>query len=906
MRICAGVRVGLAISCFLLVSRADSRVLSYSPVTQKFAYPAIQFRAAPDFVLIEADPVPPPLYVHHDRLVVHSADPRIDPRVVLGDDSPRSLWFAAAWEDSAGTLRLLVLATSNPGHGIPDPGARFLYSPDGGAHWIETSLPSAGLPVFFGETDFGGPVVRGFRQIVRLGNGENPFIVSIPGMAAAPAVYAIAADGSTRKIFDGSANLLGTSSDGALLLIEPLSDAATLPVLVRDMRSGETSFVANVPRRSVLEGWITPDRGVYLLDLTLGSSSLSLFSPLTSGVVYSALPVTKAGEFFAIPTADFRGAWILQRGRGIPTTLSRHTPESGLVTQWNDASKPPVEALHAAASGTRLLLQVERDHQGSGQLLLARKDPALAIWNVGDAPPPEYHELFLAQGSLAGFVHLDVDAAASGDGFVYCSGSPLLTGYGVAPSGGAGGGGDIAGEFGTVRSSFKQRLIVPVAARISGKNGSVWRTDLLIRNPSSQGTVVTLNFSSADEYRTRRVSLARGEVVRIDDVVGSLGIDSGTGALFLDSDGDDGIEAVGYLYTTTANGRFGTQAPAMDANTASGTRFPGTFAAASPASGSRSNIVSTNAIGRSSSGELVLPAGVRFPFTAPPSGQAVLPLEGGPSPAVVETLSGQLTSAALTVDDTTNDPTLFLPDLVPTSQGRALPAVIHGNGSGGAAWLTDLYLFNPSDTSSTIALTAIPWAQPAVGFVQYLQLGPGETRIIPDGLRTLFALDGIASLICQSARTRVTARIRTPAPGGGTMGLAMPPLNSFQIAAPGEALEILVPLGSSRRINLAFTDLGGLDPQPPVERGRPPEPPPRSVTVTVDDGTGPFSPFTVEVPQGGGIQVTDFLAAHPVRADAAGVLIRVSPSAGHIAAFVTRVEPGTNDPAYFPAILAAR
>ena len=894
----------------LLPTCAPARVLSYSPVTQKFAYPALQFRAAPHFILIEQEPILFPQFLHRDRLVIHSPDPGIDPRVVLGDDSPRSLLSAAAWEDAAGTLRLLVLATSNPPSGIADPGARFLYSADAGAHWTETTIPAAALPAFLGDTDLGGPVVRGFHQAVRLGNREVPFIVSTPDIAVPGGVYAVRADGSARLIVNGRAKLLGTSVDGSLLLAQPLTGAAPAPIVIVDVASGERTLVGSAPATSLLEGWITPEGGVYLLDLAAGASSLAFISATGSSVAAAAAPATKPGEFFAVPTVDYEGAWIVQRGRGLPTTLSLHTPGSGLVTQWQDAASPPVVALHAAASGRRVLIQVDRNHPASVRRLLeTRVDPGIAVWMVGTGPPPPsaYHELFLTQGSLAGFVHLDVDETAAGGFFAYCSGTPVPQGSGVAPSGGAGGGGDIAQEFGTVRSSLRQRLVLPGAARIEGRNGSLWRTDLLVRNPSSRATAVSVRFTpAADAGRVSAVTLSPGEIRRIDDVIAWLGIERGTGALFLGSDGEDGIEAAGYLYNQTPAGRFGTHLPAVDQTTAAGARFPVTFAAASTGTGARSNLVSANPIDRPSSGDLVFGFGVRAPFSIEPSGQAVLPMSDASAAATVESSSGQLLSAILAVDDKTNDPTLYSPDLLPAAQGRVVPVILHGDGLDGTSWRTDLFFFNPAPTPSRVSLSAVPWSDPAAHVDRYLEMGPGESRRVEDALQSLFGMSGTATLLCESDETRITSRVWSPASGGGTIGLAMPPLNSFQIAAAGEALEILVPLGSSRRINLALVDVGGPDAQPPIARGRPAVPPPRRVVVALDDGSGPFLPFTVEVPQGGGIQVNDLLTDHPLRPDAGGVLIRLSPSAGLIGAFAVRVESGTHDPASFPAILAAQ
>src|SRR5207253_9019538 len=90
---------------------------------------------------------------------------------------------------------------------------------------------------------------------------------------------------------------------------------------------------------------------------------------------------TDASSFFAVPSADFSGAWMIQRNTGKPTTLSRYTRDHGVEKQWEDISGPQVEALIAGESGSTVLIQVHRDRPVADQRLF--KDPALAVWHVG-------------------------------------------------------------------------------------------------------------------------------------------------------------------------------------------------------------------------------------------------------------------------------------------------------------------------------------------------------------------------------------------------------------------------------------------------------------------------------------------------------------------------------------------
>jgi hypothetical protein len=70
-------------------------------------------------------------------------------------------------------------------------------------------------------------------------------------------------------------------------------------------------------------------------------------------------PINPSWLLFAVPTADYSGAWIIKRGGNRPTfdgirsaTLGPGPPPFGVSTAWTDVSAPEVEAIHPAQSGT--------------------------------------------------------------------------------------------------------------------------------------------------------------------------------------------------------------------------------------------------------------------------------------------------------------------------------------------------------------------------------------------------------------------------------------------------------------------------------------------------------------------------------------------------------------------------
>ncbi len=723
------------------------------------------------------------------------------------------------------------------------------------------------------------------------------------------------------------ARLIGSDREGKQFLVRGkfLDPASSTPDAVRivDVDRGPIKIFPFSDPSYTVEGWITPEGSVYLEDIGASlwihrdgvlkriAEASREYAPVPP---YSYLPVL---TLFAVPTSDFSGAWVVRREPGSPTILLRHAPGSALVEQWRDASAPEVEALHAGASGNRLLVQVHVERPQTDQRIF--RDPALAVWTVGQPAPQRYDELFLIEGYQKGFVHLDVEAVAAGEPFVFDS-SAVLT-YAVAPSAGGGGGGDVTQEWGVVRASLKQRLVIPAVGRLPGAFGSYWRTDLIVRNPSAERVSVLARFvpsstgtSSAAEPVERRIELGPREIWLYPDVLGAIfDVARGSGALFLTPVGDAAVTATSRTYTDSPKGTYGMGIGAMDLFAAVGARFPVSFAGALQGSDFRTNVVAVETSGRGA--EISLRAVERgredFSFHTPAGGQAqlnslgaLLQVSAEESGALqVEPLSGQVIASAIAVDNRTNDPTWFLPDL-PSPFVRTIPVIGHVDGAGGSRFRSDLFLFNPSDQSKSITLTAKRWDVPENESVVTLTLRPRESRAVRDVLPTLFGKTGIARLrfvsgsdFFDATGIRATSRLYTLDPSGGTFGLLVPPLNSFQSAGAGESLEILGPQGGKNfRTNLALVELTAFA-----------EGPPARVRIEIFDDFGKsIDAFETSVPIAGGIQLLDVFRARGLGDGPPAALIRVSPLGGLVGAFATTLDNGTNDPTYFGAVLASR
>src|SRR5207237_6054648 len=132
--------------------------------------------------------------------------------------------------------------------------------------------------------------------------------------------------------------------------------------------------------------------------------------------------------------------------------LLLYQPQHGLVEQWSDITAPEVEAIYPSAAGDKVLIQVHRPRRATDQLLF--KDPALAVWRIGEPAPRVYDELYLAESVDKGFIHLDVDNLERGDPFVFDSGRNFVSTPIASPA--APGGGDVMQEWGVVRASLAQ------------------------------------------------------------------------------------------------------------------------------------------------------------------------------------------------------------------------------------------------------------------------------------------------------------------------------------------------------------------------------------------------------------------------------------------------------------------
>lgn len=907
------LRLRLLLLCFLAIAPAAlARVISYAPYTTRSSHTSYHHRGNRWFALAEALPGEIPIY--RSQVVLYDALGVEEPRVVYpGPVETRQVTWVAVHES-----QLLIASNESTSSGSMQV---YLFSGDGGTTWKRLAELDGQYTESYPDVDTGGPYARGMKAPVTAG-GFFSFVV-----ATNNGLYGIDGAANVKVLLRAENNnalsLVGRDRDGTRFLVRAGNSLRIVD------KNGMATTLFDIPGANAT-GWITSNGSVYVQYSVSYYRFLYLYRNGQKELVGGPAGVsdTNAGilpypgtalTFFAIPTHDYEGAWMIQRSTGKPTTLLRHTPASGKETLWTDVSGPEVEALHTGAAGDTLLIQVHRPRAQAERWFL---DPALAVWHVGQPAPRAYDELFLNETYSKGFVHLNVDEVAGGAPFVFDSGFTTVSSCpncSPSPVGGVAGGADVTQEWGVVRASLKQRLVLPGIARQPGAFNSYWLTDLVIHNPLDRPQRVDFRFVAiggevaASAAKSTFTTLAAHEVRVVKDVVKELfAVEQGGGTLYIDP--ESGVSATARTYTRAGEGTFGFGMPAIDFLNAASPRFPVTFAGAFPGSEYRTNVLLTDTSGRGTEarfrahGILGMIGVDNVALSAPVNG--VLQMNGlagmlglsvtDAGGLEVQPTRGTMIVSVVAMDNRTNDPTFFPPDL-PAPVVRTIPAIGHVDGAHNAKFRSDLFLMNPTESPRTVQLEAKPWDSNAPGKIIPFTLLPGEARVIRDVLPTLFKMTGIARLRYNSGDpgsngVRVTSRTYNVDENGWTYGCLIPPLNSFQSAGPGEQLEILgIVGGSGFRTNIGLVELT------PGYNGTNAE----ARIHIVDDQGKEIDQFTMTLPTAGGTQINDIFSARGITAPAAAI-VYVEVTKGLIGAYATLTDNVTNDSTYLGANLSAQ
>ncbi|MEA2163058.1 MAG: hypothetical protein QOK37_1185 [Thermoanaerobaculia bacterium] len=901
----------------LAPSFLTARVISYAPYTNRPALPVIQNRMNRHFVLLESSSAQTFGYAVWSEVVLYDSTGQEEPRVVYPAAGTFENIVSAAVREEAGAPATILVAT----YGTQYYGSViWKLTIDGGATWKTLALPTTYFDYpSAASPDLGGPFARARNSNIRIGTPDVPFVISLGSYSSTNAnpLYAIRADGSVKK-WTMTGRLIGSNKEGDRFLVSSGTDIYSIDPEGTSNKLGGLGL-----SNSQLEGWLTPDGAAYV-NLAGACCTADRLWYLKNGILQELLVgsdprfggSSTGTRFFEIPTADFSGAWIIKRATGQPTRLLRHDAQTGLVQQWQDITAPEVEAIHASAGGDKLLIQVHRPRAAIDTLSF--KDPALAVWHAGDPAPRFYDELFLDEKSNKGFVHLDVDAIERNEPFVFDGGSLVLIPGGVNTSP-ASGGSDVFQEWGVIRGSLAQKLVIPGFGRTGGAFNSSWTSDITFYNPNETAIKATLHFvpggaQTNTNLGDQTLDLAPREIRLVHDALKTLfNIDEGVGALFITPAAGASLNATARTYSRTDSGTFGYGMEAIDTYAAASARFPITFCGAFQGQGFRTNVVLTDVSGRGTAATFsaggitgamsISTAAVEAPalgYTQTNGLQSWLTLASSRGGLTLQPSRGEAVASVFTIDNTTNDPTYFPPDLA-ASVTRTIPAIGHLDGVNGSKFRSDVYLYNNATTSKYVTLAMKMWDSSASSAVTIL-MQANEARVLSDILFSFFGRTGIARLrVTASGATtdtsiRVSSRTYTVDANGGTYGFLLPPLNSFQTASAGDILEILGPaLDPGFRTNLGLVDMAAFASTPARAR------------VEVISSAGfTLDRFEITLPTLGGMQLNDLFRAHQLTHDGSPVLIRITNISGMFGSYAATLDNGTNDSTYFAANLAAK
>ncbi|MGD8439406.1 MAG: peptide-N-glycosidase F-related protein, partial [Holophagae bacterium] len=392
-----------------------------------------------------------------------------------------------------------------------------------------------------------------------------------------------------------------------------------------------------------------------------------------------------------------------------------------------------------------------------------------------------------------------------------------------------------------VASESSHRLIVPAAAHTDGADGSVWRTDLLVHNPSDRAVESFVRFIPTGArfgggviVPFMSVSLGPKQTRVVGDVLSDPSLPPGgaTGALIVEGRDLDGLPAVVVVDSRTWNvnqiGSYGQGIPAVawarDGDLAERERIILDLESSEDFRTNLGLVNPTVSLEQTFLIEILDPSGVVAGRTYVQLGPlshaqlnnllAKLGLDGSGFTARVrltrwEEVNGGAGSTpeppdfvvyGSKVDRRSNDPT-YLAALLRTSQAglpkhRIIPAAARTEGAHGSSWQTDLLVHSAGDSGVTaLVVELVPTGGQGIGTGSaervITSISRGQTKSFEDIVGTSFPDHELAALVIEglagggSPDLRVMSRTWTPTgDGGATMGQGIPGIPRGSLADP--------------------------------------------------------------------------------------------------------------------------
>lgn len=460
------------------------------------------------------------------------------------------------------------------------------------------------------------------------------------------------------------------------------------------------------------------------------------------------------------------------------------------------------------------------------------------------------------------------------------------------------------------RPSSSGSIVVPVSGNVAGAFGSRFVSDVRLLNSGGTDARISLFFtpSGADgstTFSAVNLLIPSGQLVAIDDVVGAVFRETGTGAIEIRGDTAK-LRVTSRIYNDAERGTFGQFVSTRGPSIGRGATLH--VLHLSNGESMRSNLGVAEVAGAQGEIQFRLfdSRGALLESTTAtiaPFGHQQWPLLGGPAGlhvdsfrAEVRVIQGDARVVAYgsSVDNASGD-AMFVPGFDPLAaeSGSSLfvPAVMRGNGANGTRWRSDVRIFVPDagEAGSAVRLTLHRTGFPAL--TTDLEIKPGEIASLDDVVHSVFGLEeGRGTLEIDSSasdgRPVVTSRIWTP-DAAGTFGQFVPVASASEalVIASEPASLIHVDSNATYRCNVGVTEMAGAA---------------ATVRVTLLDGTG-RERFSKDISlQPHGSEQFNLSAAGAPQVSNARVVVRVIEGSGAVLAFASVVDNRTGDPIFIP------
>lgn len=462
----------------------------------------------------------------------------------------------------------------------------------------------------------------------------------------------------------------------------------------------------------------------------------------------------------------------------------------------------------------------------------------------------------------------------------------------------------------TSRTYSANSIVIPVTGNVAGAFGSHFVSDVRVLNTGGTDARIALFFtpSGADgsmKFSSVNLLVPRGQVAALDDVVGSIFRESGTGSIEIRGDTAN-LRVTSRIYSDSDAGTFGQFVSTRGRAIGRGSALHVLHLSNSDAT--RSNLGISEVAGARGKVEvrIIDARGTHLDTittTIEPFSHLQLPLLGGPSGtksasfrAELRVLEGdaRIVAYGSAVDNASGDAS-FMPGLDQAigQPGESLfvPAVIRGYGVNETRWRSDVRIFaiDGSGAASTVRITLHRSGFPPV--TSDVEIAPGTIASIDDIVYSMFGLDsGRGTLEIRpldgGARHIVTSRTWT-AGSTGAFGQSVPVVRAADALAAGRGAANLIHIDSNEtfRCNVGLAEIAGVA---------------ATVRVRLLDASGTERFATSVALQPHGSEQFNLADAGAPKVSNGRIVVDVLEGGGSVVAYASVVDNRTGDPIFIP------